>query len=121
MCVLLVEDEDLIREIMVECLEDAGFAVVQVSTGDEAISVIRSEQVAITALVTDFHMPGDADGGDVAYCIRQKWPAMPVIIASGRPDVLKKSWQTEHGYRLLKKPFGPRQLIDVLKELATAA
>ncbi|WP_419757513.1 response regulator [Acidisoma sp.] len=120
MCVLLVEDEPLIREIMAESLEDAGFAVIQASTGDEAISVIRADMTTITALVTDFHMPGTADGGDVAHCIRQKWPNMPVVIASGRPDAMKTSWQEEHGYHLLRKPYGPRQLIGVLREIAGA-
>ena len=121
MCVLLVEDEALIREIMAESLEDAGFAVIQAATGDEAISMISDETVTITALVTDFHMPGRADGADVASCIRQKWPAVPVVIASGRPDVMKLSWQEHYGYRLLRKPYGPRQLIGVLKELTPAA
>ncbi len=121
MCVLLVEDEYLIREIMAESLEDAGFAVIQAATGDEAISLIQDELVTITALVTDFHMPGEADGGDVASCIRRRWPDMPVVIASGRPDVMKQSWQAENGFRLLRKPYGPRQLIGVLKELTLAA
>ena len=120
-CVLLVEDEPLIREIMAESLEDAGFDVIQASTGDEAISVIHADIVTITALVTDFHMPGNADGADVAFCIRQKWPGLPVVIASGRPDAMKLSWQEENGYRLLRKPYGPRQLIGVLRELTLTA
>jgi DNA-binding response OmpR family regulator len=118
---LLVEDETLIREVMAESLEDAGFAVIRAATGDEAIAMIQDDDGTITALVTDFHMPGDADGADVAFCIRQKWPDMPVIIASGRPDMMKMSWQIERGYRLLRKPYGPRQLIGVLRELAPAA
>jgi DNA-binding response OmpR family regulator len=120
-CVLLVEDEPLIREVIAEGLEDARFDVIQAATGDEAISVIRETHETITALVTDFHMPGEADGADVAFCIRRRWPDMPVVIATGRPDVLKQNWQVEHGYRFLKKPYGPRQLIGVLKELTPAA
>jgi DNA-binding response OmpR family regulator len=119
-CVLLVEDEPLIREIMAESLEDAGFAVVQASTGDEAISVIAGSPRAFSALVTDFHMPGEADGVDVASRIRERWPDMPVVIVSGRPDILKQSWRVENGYRLLTKPYGPRQLIGVLRELIAA-
>ena len=120
-CILLVEDEPLIREIMAESLEDAGFVVLPVRTGDEAISVILDGLVRITALVTDFHMPGDADGAAVASCIRELWPDMPVVIASGRPDIMKQSWQYENGYRLLCKPYCPRQLIGVLRELNLAA
>ncbi len=121
MCVLLVEDEPLIREIMAESLEDAGYDVIQAATGDEAISVIRDRQIMITALVTDFHMPGGADGAEVASRLRERWPDLPVVIASGRPDIMKLSWQEEQGYRLLRKPYGPRQLIGMLKELTPAA
>jgi two-component system, response regulator PdtaR len=119
--VLLVEDEPLIRVIMAETLEDAGFAVIQAATGDEAISVINDEMVTITALVTDLHMPGETDGADVALRVRQRWPDMPVVIASGRPDAMKVSWQEDKGYRLLRKPYLPRQLLGVLKELNLAA
>ena len=121
MCVLLVEDEALIREIMAESLEEAGFEVIQAATGEEAISVIDDEKVTLIALVTDFHMPGEADGGDVASSVRRRWPDMPVVIASGRPDVMKSSWKAENGYQLLRKPYGPRQLIGMLKELTPAA
>lgn len=120
MCVLLVEDEPLIRQIMAESLEDAGFQVVQASTGDEAITLIHDPSMALTALVTDFHMPGRSDGAEVASVIREKWPDMPVVIASGRPDVLQQSWQAANGYRLLRKPYGPRQLIGVLREIMHA-
>ena len=121
MCVLLVEDETLIREIMAESLEDAGYAVIQAATGDEAISMIHDGSVQITFLVTDFHMPGDADGAEVAFRLREKWPDAPVVIASGRPDVLKQAWQAIHGYRFLSKPYGPRQLVGMLQELAAPA
>jgi DNA-binding response OmpR family regulator len=120
-CVLLVEDEPLIRKIMAESLEDAGFDVLQAGTGDEAISLILDPPATITVLVTDFHMPGEADGADVASRIREKWPDLPVVIASGRPDVLQQSWQVNFGYRFLKKPYGPCQLIGMLKELTLTA
>ncbi|MBW4021911.1 MAG: response regulator [Proteobacteria bacterium] len=120
MCVLLVEDEYLIREIMAESLEDAGYAVVRASTGDEAIELLEELPMALTALVTDFHMPGRMDGAGVASAVRGKWPGMPVVIASGRPDILQQSWQATEGYRLLMKPYGPRQLIGLLEEILSA-
>jgi CheY-like chemotaxis protein len=117
---LLVEDESLIREIMAESLEDAGYVVIQAATGDEALSVIQDPPATITALVTDFHMPGEADGADVAHRIRQTWPGIPVVIASGRPDVLHQAWQAKFGFRLLQKPYGPRELISMLREMTAA-
>ncbi len=116
MCVLLVEDEPLIREIMTETLEEAG-----ARPGDEAMELIRSSPKNFTALVTDFHMPGSVDGAEVAACIRQRVPHIPVVIASGRPEVFQPAWQLELGYHLLRKPYGPRQLIALLDQLLPAA
>ena len=120
-CVLLVEDDPLIREIMAESLEDAGFEVIRACSGDDAIAVVNGEGVRISALVTDLNLSSDVDGADVADLIRQRWPQMPVVIASGRPDIMKLSWKDENGYRLLSKPYGPRQLIGVLRDLIPSA
>jgi len=113
-CVLFVEDEPLIRMIMTESLHEAGFEVADADTGDQAIEIIRHSALKFTALVTDFHMPGAADGYRVAYCMRKAWPRIPVIIASGRPDVFHSGWKQRLGYRLLKKPYTPTELIQVV-------
>ncbi len=117
MCVLLVEDEPLIREIMTETLQEAGHEVAEARTGDEAMELIRTSPNHFTALVTDFHMPGSFDGAEVAASIRKRVPAIPVVIASGRPEVFQPAWRAELGYRLLRKPYGPRQLVDLLEQL----
>lgn len=114
--ILLVEDETLIREIMAESLADDGFEVIQVATGDEAVALIDQHDRPIEALVTDFHMPGEADGAQVAACARSHYPHLPVIIASGRPDVIARSWAPELGYRFLGKPYLPRHLLSMLHE-----
>ena len=117
MCVLLVEDEPLIREIMSESLQDAGYEVLEAASGDIAVALMREPPRTFSLLVTDFHMPGDADGSQVAARVRQLIPKIPVIIASGRPEALKASWQTELGYRLLKKPYLPSDLIRLARSL----
>lgn len=117
MCVLLVEDEPLIREIMSKSLQDAGYEVLEAANGDIAVALMREPPRTFSLLVTDFHMPGDADGSQVAARVRQLIPEIPVIIASGRPEALKASWQTELGYRLLKKPYLPSDLIRLARSL----
>ncbi len=117
MCVLLVEDEPLIREIMTETLEEAGHEVTGARTGDEAMELIGSSPKRFIALVTDFHMPGRFDGAEVAARIRQRMPDIPVVIASGRPEVFQTAWRLELGYHLLRKPYGPRQLVALLGQL----
>ena len=117
MCVLLVEDEPLIREIMTETLLEAGHQVAEARTGDEAMELIRRSPKQFIALVTDFHMPGSFDGAEVAARIRACVPGIPVVIASGRPEVFQPAWRVELGYRLLRKPYGPSQLIALLEQL----
>ncbi len=120
MCVLLVEDEPVIREIMAESLADAGFDVIEAASGDEAVALIRTRVHPFKILVTDFHMPGEANGADVAACLRIEYPGLPVVIASGRPDVFKPSWRTELGYGLLRKPYVPRELVALIRQMTGA-
>jgi DNA-binding NtrC family response regulator len=115
--VLLVEDEAIIREIMAESLADAGYGVIEAATGDEAVAMIRSHVHQFGIVVTDFHMPGVATGADVAACLHLEYPGLPVVIASGRPDVFKPGWQTRLGYGLLRKPYVPRDLVAIIRRL----
>ena len=121
MCVLLVEDEPLIREIMAECLRDAGHDVIDVEDGVAALAIIPTLSEPLSILVTDFHMPGDIDGAQVAAQVRTVFPALPVVIASGRPEALQASWQRDHGYRLMKKPYRPSELVALVRSLTRHA
>lgn len=117
MCVLLVEDEPFIREIMVESLQDAGFDVMEATTGDHAMELIRNPPRPFTLVVTDLQMPGGSDGTHVAAFTRQQWPSIRVVIASGRPDIFCKDWKNDPGYSLLRKPYTPNELISLIQRL----
>ncbi len=117
MCVLLVEDEPMIREVMAETLQDAGFDVYPASSGDSALELLSNPPRHFTILITDFHMPGQADGAEVAARMRNLDPGIPVIIATGRPEVLQASWREELGYCLLRKPYLPSQLVRLVRSL----
>ncbi len=115
--VLLVEDEPLIREIMSESLLEAGYEVVEAESGVQAVVVLRDPSRRVDILVTDFHMPGGIDGGEVASQARQALPDIPVIIASGRPDALQPAWRERLAYVFLKKPYLPSELIRLVRQL----
>ena len=120
-CVLLVEDEPMIRDIMAESLLDAGFEVHEVSSGEEAVEAIAKRARPYSVLVTDFHMQGKTTGIDVASRIREAYPGLPVVIASGRPDVFDPRWSREHGFKLLRKPYVASDLVALVKELVDIA
>jgi DNA-binding NtrC family response regulator len=120
MCVLLIEDEVLIRSIMVESLQDAGFDVYDAGTAEEAQRLIDDPPMPFSVLVTDVHLSGDTTGIELADRVRQRWPSMPVIVATGRPDAISARERRERGYILLRKPYGPRELVTAIRHATEA-
>ncbi len=114
--ILLVEDEGLIRMTLSEMLEEAGYAVTEAVNGDEACTLIR-EVNGFDVLLTDIQMPGSADGLAVARDFHQRHPNSPVVFMTGRPDMLSRVGRLASTEALLRKPFGPAQMLDALKSL----
>lgn len=111
--VLVVEDEMLVRELVIEDFSDAGFDVVFACNAREAMGLL--ERDADFGLVfTDIRMPGTVDGLGLGQYIRATWPTMPVIYATGFTDVSPDLGKTE---RLLKKPYRYAELSRMLIEL----
>ncbi len=102
---------------MSETLRDAGYQVIDVENGDRARDVVLNPPTALSILVTDFHMPGDLDGSQVAAQVRAAYPGLPVVIVSGRPEVFQSSWQHTLGYTLMKKPYRPSELVRLVRSL----
>jgi CheY-like chemotaxis protein len=117
MCILMVEDEALIVEIMTEALEDAGYDVLTASTGPQAIAKNESWCDRFSALISDFHLPGGMTGLEVAAAMRHRRPGLPVVMATGRPDALEGHWQDSRGYLLLQKPYTPTDMLCALRPL----
>jgi CheY-like chemotaxis protein len=81
--VLVIEDELFVRLNMVSCLQEAGYAVVEAATGEEAIALCHSD-TSIDIVFTDVNLGGHASGWDVAECFRTVRPGVPVVYTSGR-------------------------------------
>ncbi|MFN3387528.1 MAG: ATP-binding protein [Allosphingosinicella sp.] len=79
---LLVDDEELVRAGTAEMLEDFGYTVVQAGSGAEALLILRENPARISALVTDFLMPG-MTGAALAGEARQIAPGLPVLLITG--------------------------------------
>jgi len=98
--VLLVEDDELVRESVSGVLADAGFEIHAVATADEALARMDGGE-SFDVVFTDVVMPGTLDGIALARHIRERHPATGVVIASGYADrhVLVP------GVRTLPKPY----------------
>ncbi len=118
MCILVVEDDDLIRLILVEELEDAGFHVRQAATGDEAFAMLQTLDPPLTVLVTDVHMPGTRGGIELAADVNARYPDVPVIFTTGRPDSLRRRGRLGHNDVLVRKPYVPGDIIKVIQAAA---
>jgi DNA-binding response OmpR family regulator len=115
-CILLVEDELLIRLMLAEELEAEGFEVRVAENGDRAEELIEDRATVFTLLITDVHMPGLLDGLDVARLMRERNPTVPVIYTTGRPDVVGRARLSADGM-LVEKPFTPSELLAVVHQL----
>jgi DNA-binding response OmpR family regulator len=116
-CILIVEDEDLIRLILAEELEDAGFDVCQAEDGDAAAALIAKPPTPFSLLVTDIHMPGRLDGLEVGRLMRNRHPAVPIIYMTGRPDALALIGSLRAKDSFLLKPFTPSRFLAVARRL----
>lgn len=117
MCILVVEDDPLIRMILVEELQDAGFDVREAITGDQAVELMKGLDHPLEVLVTDIHMPGTCDGIELARLVRVLMPDVPVIYTTGRPDALQEVNQLGEREFLIRKPYVPDEVIGRVLQL----
>jgi PAS domain S-box-containing protein len=78
--VLLCEDEPLIQMVMVEMLEDMGIKVIEANTTRQALALLDGN---VDMLISDVRLP-DGSGIDLARQVRQTYPDMPVVFATGQ-------------------------------------
>lgn len=116
-CVLLVEDESLIAEIIGEALEEHGFSVHAVSNASEALAHLSTGS-RVDVLFTDINLPGDLDGAELAEQARGLLPDLPVIYASGRWGLLEQL-RTLPLSIILQKPYSPARACAAVEVLMT--
>jgi CheY-like chemotaxis protein len=112
MKVLVVEDEELLRAVAVQALEDAGFQVIEAATGEEAM---RKCKEALYALFTDIRLPGKFDGWDVAEHCRHVDPRLPVVYATAYSVVKARPVP---GSRYFNKPYRLESVVQAIRELS---
>jgi two-component system, cell cycle sensor histidine kinase and response regulator CckA len=117
--VLVVDDEDPVRELVAYVLESHGFSVYRARHSREALFLHSGFTGDFHLLWTDICMNPHADGFDLARALRRDRPQMQVIYSSGfvEPDRLKREVEA-FGALFLPKPFTPAALLDcVLRSL----
>ena len=112
--ILVVDDEPVIRLDAVGIVEDVGFVAFEAADGEEALEMIKAHP-EISVLFTDINMPGPVDGLDLARRVHESWPAMQLVITSGRIVPAGRDIP-DHGH-FIAKPYQPRAVADLLRSI----
>ena len=107
--VLVVDDEELVRDFIARCLEDRGYAVKKAGNAAEALELMVNKPASV--VLSDIKMP-DQDGLWLADRLRAHWPNTPVIMATGIDDVETVRQSREVGaVDYITKPIARDQLL----------
>jgi DNA-binding response OmpR family regulator len=113
--VLLVDDDDAIRDMMTVSLQHKAFEVVAAANVTDALRLIATQ--SFDALITDLHMPNPGDGFTVITAMRHSQPAALTLLISGYPDVQGAMAAIMlEADEILVKPFEVGTLADLLNE-----
>jgi PAS domain S-box-containing protein len=115
--ILLVEDEDSLRDLVERMLVGMGHTVVAAANGAEALTLLQAHP-DVDLLVTDVVLPGGMNGADVARAVRGSHPRVEVLFISGYPrDVSLDLDRDEAALHYLEKPFTAEELAAKLQEM----
>jgi hypothetical protein len=113
--VLVVEDEELVRDTTRRILERHGYTVVTASHADDALAIVEADAGKIDLLLTDVVMP-DVSGRVLAERVVALAPNLPVVYMSGYTDAAVEYHGVLRDERTyLRKPFTPAELLDVIR------
>jgi CheY-like chemotaxis protein len=115
--VLVVEDEELMRSVIVAALSHAGHRVTQAADGHEAVKQFRGDPSDL--IITDILMP-ESDGLDVLIALAREKKKVPVIVMSGIPGesaLYLRAAKDLGAVRTLEKPFTMDVLLAVTKDV----
>ena len=110
--ILVVEDDEGVRQFLVDSLQGAGFRVTQAHNGREALAALRRKRPHL--VLVDFLMPG-MNGIEMVEKAREIYPDLPVLLATGYAD-MNVVHRVIPASRVLRKPFRSEDLVDAVSD-----
>ena len=112
--VLVVEDEALVRVVIVMHLQDEGFEVYEAADADQAIDqLVRNPSMHL--VFTDIDMPGSMDGLKLAAFVHDRWPPIRIIVTSGMRPI--EITDIPDGSMFFAKPYQLDVVTSAIREL----
>ena len=112
---LLVEDDESVRELVVDFLRGAGYQVIEAGDAAEAEAKSRAEHGPIDLLVSDIVLPG-LDGPGLSTRLRTLRPGLRTLLMSGYPGEAVVQPSPEAGLTFLAKPFSRATLLKKVRD-----
>ncbi len=115
--VLVVEDEPVVRSVLIEVLHDLGYHALEAVDGREALGLLRGDW-QLDLMVTDVGLPGGMNGRQLASLAREQRPGLKVLFVTGYADAAGLSGDVlEPGMALIAKPFEAGNLARRIRAL----
>jgi len=115
--VVVIDDEPMVRMILVTVLEEAGYRVIECSDGASGLKVLSSD-VQVDLLITDVGLPGGLNGRQVADAARATRPHLKVLFVTGYAEnAVVGNGHLEPGMEVLTKPFTMAALATKVSEI----
>ena len=114
--ILVVEDNEDVRELAETMLGAAGYAVVSASSGERALELLDGEK-NIDLLFTDVIMPGGMNGLQLAERVRERRPDTPILITTGYMEELPSSTGPTQPLGVLSKPYRQEELLSRVRAI----
>jgi CheY-like chemotaxis protein len=116
--VLVVDDDDEVREVTLRRLESLGYAVIEAANGLKAIESCAREPVALALI--DIVMPGGLSGYEVAEHLRKLNPGTKVLLTTGYDGAGRKNEpEATETFKVLEKPYTRSELAQAVAEALT--
>jgi DNA-binding NtrC family response regulator len=119
--ILVVEDEDFVREVTCEVLRSSGYVVLKAKNATQAKELLRKSPAALNLLITDIVLP-DQNGCELARDICAANPSLAIIFMSGYPkNVVATHLSQQRQALFLPKPFSANSLLKMVQPILTKA
>ena len=115
--ILIIDDNEHLRQFSAAVLERAGHIVIQAGDAREAMEIWSRDQVAISVIIADIHLPGQT-GPELAREFLDEKPDLKIVFTSGSlPEVVNEATYAMKDARFLPKPYTAKVMLDAVREV----
>ncbi|MGA2272729.1 MAG: response regulator [Bryobacteraceae bacterium] len=117
---LIVDDEPAIRAYLTAILRRERYLTLEAENAAQAFKLVQKLNGDLNLIVGDITMPGDMDGVDLAYAVRNEFPTIPVVLVSGFADT-ESAKHALGDFAFIRKPFTPASILGAVNSVATSS